>query len=39
MKIIDFEKKGNVVRSYLGETTAAPGCTRSDYTTNGKTPD
>ena len=39
MKIIDFEKKGNVVRFYLGEKTEDWGWTRSDYTINGKTPD
>ena len=39
MKIIDFEKKGNVVRFYLGEKTEDWGWTRSDYTINCKTPD
>ena len=39
MKIIDFEKKGNVVRFYLGEKTEDWGWTRPDYTINGKTPD
>ncbi len=39
MKIIDFKKKGNVVRFYLGEKTEDWGWTRSDYTRNGKTPD
>ncbi len=39
MKIIDFEKKGNVVRFYLGEQTENWGWTRPDYTINGKTPD
>ena len=39
MKIIDFEKKGNVVRFYLGEKTEDWGWTRSDYAINGKTPD
>ena len=39
MKIIDFERKGNVVRFYLGEKTEDWGWTRSDYTRNGKTPD
>ena len=39
MKIIDFEKKGNVVRFYLGEKTEDWGWTRSDYTINSKTPD
>ena len=38
MKIIDFEKKGNVVRFYLGEKTEDWGWTRPDYTINGKTP-
>lgn len=31
MQIIDFEKKGNIVRFYLGEKTADWGWTRSDY--------
>ena len=39
MKIIDFKKKGNVVRFYLGEETPDWGWTRSDYTRNGTTPD
>lgn len=43
MQIIDFEKKGNVVRFYLGEKTSEWGWTRSDYKQlhNGqlKTPD
>ncbi len=39
MKIIDFEKKGNVVRFYLGEKTEEWGWTRPDYIHNGKTPD
>ena len=39
MKIIDFEKKGNIVRFYLGEKTEDWGWTRPDYTINGKTPD
>lgn len=39
MKIIDFKKKGNVVRFYLGEETPDWGWTRSDYIRNGKTPD
>lgn len=39
MKIIDFEKKGNVVRFYLGEKTEDWGWTRSDYTIDSKIPD
>lgn len=39
MKIIDFEKKGNVVRFYLGEKTDDWGWTRPDYIRNGATPD
>lgn len=43
MQIIDFEKKGNVVRFYLGEKTADWGWTNSEYkqqTKDGfKTPD
>lgn len=39
MKIIDFKKKGNVVRFYLGEKTEDWGWTRPDYTRNGTTPD
>ena len=39
MKIIDFKKKGNVVRFYLGEETPEWGWTKPDYTRNGKTPD
>lgn len=31
MKIIDFERKGNVVRFYLGEKTTDWGWTNSDY--------
>lgn len=31
MEIIDFERKGNVVRFYLGEKTKDWGWTRSDY--------
>lgn len=38
MKIIDFERKGNVVRFYLGEYTEDWGWTRSDYQCNGETP-
>ena len=39
MQIIDFKRKGNVVRFYLGEKTPDWGWTRSDYTRNGTTPD
>ena len=39
MKIIDFEKKGNVVRFYLGEKTEDWGWTNPDYLHNGKKPD
>ena len=39
MKIIDFEKKGNVVRFYLGEKTEDWGWTNPDYTFNGKKPE
>lgn len=40
MKIIDFEKKGNVVRFYLGEKTPDWGWTNKDYKDgSGKTPD
>lgn len=39
MKIIDFKRKGNVVRFYLGEKTDYWGWTRPDYTRNGVTPD
>jgi hypothetical protein len=40
MKIIDFERKGNVVRFYLGEKTEDWGWTRSDYKrSDGTTPD
>lgn len=35
MKIIDFKRKGNVVRFYLGEKTEDWGWTRSDYKYNG----
>jgi hypothetical protein len=39
MKIIDFEKKGNVVRFYLGEKTVDWGWTNPDYKDyTGKTP-
>ena len=39
MQIIDFKRKGNVVRFYLGEKTPDWGWTRPDYTRDGKTPD
>lgn len=39
MQIIDFKKKGNIVRFYLGEKTEDWGWTRPDYTRNGTTPD
>jgi hypothetical protein len=40
MKIIDFERKGNVVRFYLGEKTKKWGWTNLDYEyPTGKTPD
>jgi hypothetical protein len=39
MQVIDFKRKGNVVRFYLGEKTPGWGWTRSDYTRNGTTPD
>lgn len=39
MQIIDFEKKGNVVRFYLGEKTPDWGWTIPNYQLNGKTPD
>lgn len=40
MKIIDFERKGNVVRFYLGEETEEQGWTNPDYKDyTGKTPD
>lgn len=39
MKIIDFERKGNVVRFYLGEKTKDWGWTNPDYKDyNGETP-
>ncbi len=39
MKIIDFERKGNIVRFYLGEKTKDWGWTRPDYKDyDGKTP-
>lgn len=39
MRIIDFEKKGNVVRFYLGEKTPDWGWTNKDYKDgSGKTP-
>ena len=40
MKIIDFEKKGNVVRFYLGEETPEWGWTNPDYKyPDGSTPE
>lgn len=40
MKIIDFERKGNLVRFYLGEQTENWGWTNPDYKDyTGKTPD
>lgn len=40
MKIIDFERKGNVVRFYLGEKTEDWGWTNEDYKDgSGETPD
>ena len=39
MQIIDFEKKGNVVRFLLGEKTPDWGWTRQDYLEDGKRPD
>lgn len=40
MKIIDFERKGNVIRLYLGEKTPEWGWTNSEYKAkNGKTPE
>lgn len=39
MKIIDFKKKGNVVRFYLGEKTPDWGWVNPDYIKGGKTPD
>ena len=40
MKIIDFERKGNVIRFYLGEKTVDWGWTNPDYKDfNGNTPD
>lgn len=39
MKIIDFSRKGNVVRFYLGEKTADWGWTNKDYKYDGKVPD
>lgn len=40
MEIIDFERKGNVVRFYLGEKTEEWGWTNPDYKDyTGKTPD
>lgn len=40
MQIIDFKRKGNVVRFYLGEKTSDWGWTRPDYTrSDGTIPD
>ena len=39
MQIIDFKRKGNVVRFYLGEKTPDWGWTNKDYLRDGKTPD
>ena len=40
MQIIDFERKGNVIRFYLGEKTEDWGWTNKDYKdSTGKTPD
>ena len=39
MKIIDFERKGHVVRFYLGEKTPEWGWTNKDYKRDGETPD
>ena len=40
MKVIDFERKGNLVRFYLGEQTENWGWTNPDYKDyTGKTPD
>lgn len=39
MKIIDFERKGNMVRFYLGEKTSEWGWTNKDYLRNNKKPD
>ena len=39
MQIIDFEKKGNVVRFLLGEKTPDWEWTRPDYLEDGKRPD
>ena len=40
MKIIDFKRKGNVIRFFLGEKTKDWGWTRPDYKDyTGKTPD
>ena len=39
MRIIDFEKKGNAVRFYLGEQTESWGWTNPEYKDyTGKTP-
>ena len=39
MKIIDMDRKGNVVRFYLGEKTKSWGWTDPNYKVDGKTPD
>lgn len=40
MKIIDYSRKGNVIRFYLGEKTKDWGWTNKDYKdSDGKTPD
>lgn len=38
MKIIDFDRKGNVIRFYLGEKTTDWGWTNKEYKRNGETP-
>lgn len=39
MKIIDFARKGNVVRFYLGDKDPEWGWTNKDYKRNGEAPD
>jgi hypothetical protein len=40
MQVVDFERKGNVIRFYLGEKTEDWGWTNKDYKDrSGKTPD
>ena len=41
LKVIDFDRKGNVIRFYLGKKTAAWGWTNPDYKDpyDGKRPD